>query len=141
VTPPTAPKPRPVLEGMTAEYYDFCRRGELRFQRCTDCGAWRHPPRVLCAACGSPRWAWGRSTGRGRIFTWTVVHQAMSPAFVSEVPYAVIVVETDEGVRVVANLRGAGPEVLRLELPVEVVFETVDDTLTLPMFRPRDPTG
>jgi uncharacterized OB-fold protein len=123
---------------MTAEYYDFCRRGELRFQRCTDCGAWRHPPRVLCAACGSPRWAWGRSTGRGRIFTWTVVHQAMSPAFVSEIPYAVIVVETDEGVRVVANLRGAGPEVLRLDLPVEVVFETVDDELTLPMFRPRD---
>ncbi len=138
MTPPTAPKPRPVLEGMTAEYYDFCRRGELRFQRCTDCGAWRHPPRVLCAACGSPGWAWGRSTGQGRIFTWTVVHQAMSPSFASEIPYAVVVVETDEGVRVVANLRGAGPEVLRLDLPVEVVFETVDDELTLPMFRPRD---
>lgn len=62
----------------------------------------------------------------------------MSPAFVSEIPYAVVVVETDEGVRVVANLRGAGPEVLRLDLPVEVAFETVDDELTLPMFRPRD---
>ena len=120
MTEPVVPKPRPVLEGMTAAYYEHCARGELRFQRCDDCGAWRHPPRVLCAACGSPQWSWQRATGRGRIFTWTVVHQAMNPAFVSEVPYAVIVVEMDEGVRVVANLRGAGPEVLRLDLPVEV---------------------
>jgi uncharacterized OB-fold protein len=141
VTEPAVPKPRPVLEGLTAAYYEFCARGELRFQRCDDCGAWRHPPRVLCAGCGSSRWSWGRSTGRGRIFTWTVVHQAMSPAFLDEVPYAVIVVETDEGVRVVANLRGAGPEELRLDLPVEVTFETVDDTLTLPMFRPLRPSS
>jgi uncharacterized OB-fold protein len=65
----------------------------------------------------------------------------MSPAFLDEVPYAVIVVETDEGVRVVANLRGAGPEELDLDLPVEVTFEAVDDTLTLPMFRPVDPAS
>ena len=141
MTEPAAPKPRPVLDGTTAAYYEHCARGELRFQRCDACGAWRHPPRVLCAVCGSPRWSWGRSTGRGRIFTWTVVHQAMSPAFLAEVPYAVIVVETDEGVRVVTNLRGAEPAVLRLDLPVEVTFEAVDDTLTLPMFRPVDPPG
>jgi uncharacterized protein len=141
MTEPVVPKPRPVLEGMTAAYYEHCARGELRFQRCDNCGAWRHPPRVLCAGCGSPRWSWGRSTGRGRIFTWTVVHQAMNPAFLAEVPYAVIVVETDEGVRVVTNLRGAGPEALRLDLPVEVTFEAVDDTLTLPMFRPLDPSS
>jgi len=139
VTEPTAaPKPRPVLEGMTASYYEHCARGELRFQRCDGCGAWRHPPRVLCAACGSSRWSWQRSTGRGRVFTWTVVHQAMNPAFASDVPYAVIVVEMDEGVRVVANLRRAGAEVLRLDLPVEVIFEAVDGTLTLPMFQPVD---
>jgi uncharacterized protein len=139
VTEPSAPpKPRPVLEGMTAAYYEHCARGELAFQRCDDCGAWRHPPRVLCAACGSARWSWQPSTGRGRVFTWTVVHQPMNPAFASEVPYAVIVVETDEGVRVVTNLRGAGPEVLRLGLPVEVTFEVIDGTLTLPMFQPVD---
>jgi uncharacterized OB-fold protein len=139
--PSAAPKPRPVLEGLTAAYYEHCAGGELRFQRCDDCGAWRHPPRVLCATCGSSRWSWQRSTGRGRIFTWTVVHQAMNPAYASEVPYAVIVVEMDEGVRVVANLRGAGPEVLCLDLPVEVTFEAVDGTLTLPMFQPLNQPG
>jgi uncharacterized OB-fold protein len=131
------PKPRPVLEGATAEFYAHCARGELRFQRCATCGAWRHPPRVLCAVCGSPRWSWERSSGRGQVFTWTVVHQAMHPAFAAEVPYAVVVVETDEGVRFVANLRDAGPEALRLGLLVEVLFEPVDETLTLPMVRPR----
>jgi uncharacterized OB-fold protein len=91
---------------------------------------------MLCAVCGSPRWSWQRSSGRGRLFTWTVVHQAMHPAFASDVPYAVVVVETEEGVRVVSNLRDAGSELLRLDALVEVVFERVDDDLTLPMFRP-----
>ena len=71
------------------------------------------------------------------MFSWTVVHQATHPAFAAEVPYAVVVVETDEGVRFVSNLRDAGPEALRLGLPVEVAFEEVDEGLTLPMVRPR----
>jgi hypothetical protein len=136
VSPDPVAKPRPVLDGTTAEFYEHCARGALSFQRCATCGTWRHPPRVLCARCGSPRWSWEPSTGRGHVFTWTVVHQAMHPAFASEVPYAVVVVETDEGVRLVANLRDADPAVLRLDLPVEVVYERVDETLTLPMFRP-----
>ena len=131
------PKPRPVLEGSTAEFYGYCAGGELRFQRCLTCGAWRHPPRVLCAVCGSPRWSWEPSSGRGQVFSWTVVHQATHPAFADEAPYAVVVVETDEGVRFVSNLRDARLELLRLGLPVEVVFEAVDETLTLPMVRPR----
>jgi uncharacterized OB-fold protein len=133
---PTIPPPRPVLEGTTAAFYDFCRRGELRFQRCSTCGAWRHPPRVLCAVCGSPRWTWEPSSARGQVFTWTVVHQALHPAFAEAVPYAVIVVETEEGVRLASGLRGAPPEALRLGLPVVVDFEPVDDELTLPVFRP-----
>ena len=133
--PPPA-RPRPVLDGSTAEFYEHCSRHDLRFQRCLTCGAWRHPPRVLCAVCGSPRWSWEPSSGHGQVFSWTVVHQAMHPAFAAEVPYAVIVVETTEGVRVVSNLRGAGPEVLRLGLPVEVDYEDVGEGLTLPMFRP-----
>jgi uncharacterized OB-fold protein len=137
VTPdPAPPRPRPVLDGTTGEFYAHCARGELRFQRCSTCGAWRHPPRVLCAVCGSPRWGWERSSGRGRVFSWTVVHQAMHPAFAPLVPYAVVVVETDEGVRIVANLGGVGPEAVRLGLPVTVAFERVDDALTLPTFRP-----
>jgi len=133
---PAVARPRPVLDGLTAEFYAHCARHDLRFQRCLTCGAWRHPPRVLCAVCGSSRWSWEPSSGRGQVFTWTVVHQAMHPAFADAVPYAVIVVETTEGVRVVSNLLDAGNDALRLGLPVEVDYQRLDDELTLPMFRP-----
>jgi len=137
MSPDAAPgRPRPVLEGFTADFYEHCARRDLRFQRCSTCGAWRHPPRVLCAVCGSTRWSWEPSSGHGQVFSWTVVHQPMHPAFASLVPYAVVVVETTEGVRVVSNLCDAGPEVLRLGLPVEVAYERLDEELTLPMFRP-----
>lgn len=130
------PRPLPVLDGLAGEFYERCARGELCFQRCDDCDTWRHPPRVRCAACGSERWAWKRSSGAGRVFSWTTVHQAMHPAFATEVPYAVLVVEMDEGVRLVSNLRDLAPDELRLALGVEVVFEDVGGGVTLPMFRP-----
>ena len=132
-TPPTKPVPRP--EGLNAEFYAHCARRELRFQRC-ECGVWRHPPRVLCAACGSDAWEWARAGGRGRIFTWTVTHQALHPAYAHDVPYALIVVEMDEGVRIVSSLLELDPAELELDLRVEVVFEARSDTIALPCFRP-----
>ena len=101
-------KPLPKPEGLNAEFYAHCARRELRFQRC-DCGLWRHPPRVLCAACGSERWHWALASGRGRVFTWTVTHQALHPAYADDVPYALLVVEMDEGVRMVSTLRDLDP--------------------------------
>lgn len=124
--------PQPV--GLNAEFYAWCARGELRFQRCSSCGMWRHPPRFLCAACGSGDWTWERSAGRGRVFSWTVTHQQLDPA--REVPYAVVVAEMDEGPRLVGNLRGIEPSELRLDLPVEVVFERVSETVALTHFGP-----
>lgn len=126
--------PNPV--GLNAEFYAHCARGELRFQRCGACGVWRHPPRFLCAACGSPEWTWERSSGRGRIFSWTVTHQALDPAFADELPYAVVVAELDEGPRLVGNLRGITPAELALDLPVEVEFEPVSDRVALTHFVP-----
>lgn len=97
--------------------------GRLHLQRCADCGTWRHPPRFRCAACGSDAVAWEPVSGRGRVFTWTVTHRPVDPAFAAEVPYAVVVVELEEGPRVVGNLLGIATEELSLDLPVEVVVE------------------
>jgi uncharacterized OB-fold protein len=126
--------PRPV--GLNAQWYAFCAAGELRFQRCSACGEWRHPPRYRCAACGSGDWTWERSGGRGRVFSWTVTHQVLDPAYADEAPYAVVVVELDEGPRVVGNLRELAPNALTLDLPVEVEFELVADGIALTHFRP-----
>lgn len=136
--PPAAPKPTLRPTGLAAEFYGHCAAGELRFQRCSGCGRWRHLPRAMCAQCGSPAWEWAVSSGRGRIFSWTVTHQPSHPAFAAEVPYAVAVVEMeDEPVRMVSRLRGIEPEAIELDLPVEVAFEPVSEALALPVFRPR----
>src|SRR5690349_16658864 len=104
--------------GLNAQFYAYCADGELRFQRCGACGAWRHPPRYRCGACGSPEWTWERSTGRGRVFSWTVTHRAIDPAYADELPYAIVVVELDEGPRLVGNLRDLAPSALTLGRPV-----------------------
>ena len=71
------------------------------------------------------------------MFSWTVTHQPLLRDFPEAVPYAVLVVEMDEGVRVVSGLRDLPPSALAIDLPVEVVFETVADGVRLPFFRPR----
>lgn len=128
-------RPMPALEGMTAEFYDFCSKGELRFQRCEDCGVWRHVPRLMCADCGSWQWEWIESSGRGHLFTWTVVHRPMHPAFSDKLPYAPVVIELEEGVRMVSWVLDCPPEKLKRGMLVKVSFERVDESLCLPMFR------
>lgn len=122
--------------GLGGEYYArAAETGRLHLQRCA-CGVWRHPPRILCAACGSERWSWEPVSGRGRVFSWIVTHQPMDTAFADELPYAVLVVELEEGPRVVGNLVGLAPAALELDLPVQVVLDRRSDTVALVDFAP-----
>ena len=129
-------KPLPRGEDVNGEFYQFCKQHELCFQRCQDCGAWRHMPRESCAACGSFNWRWERSSGKGQVFSWTVIHRAMHPGFAPDVPYATVVIELAEGVRLVSQVLDLAPEQLYVGLPVEVVFDDVTPEVTLPKFRP-----
>jgi len=129
-------KPLPTLLDLNGEFHRHCAAGELRFQRCAACGAWRHPPRVRCAACGSDAAIWAPVAGRGAIYSWTVTHQAMHPAFADEVPYATVVTELAEGVRLVSGTRDLPLDQLRLDLPVEVVLEEAAEGIVLPYVKP-----
>ena len=124
--------PNPI--GLNAELYAHWARGELRLQRCSECATWRHPPRFLCANCGSPRFSWELASRRGRVFSWTVTHRPVDPAF--EPPYAIVVVELEEGPRLVGSMVGLAPADLTLELEVVVDLEVVSDTVALVSFRP-----
>ena len=131
-------KPLPTLSGLNGEFHRrLATTGELAFQRCDACATLRHPPRIACARCGSTAWSFTKSTGRGRIYTWTVTHQALHHAFGAETPYAVVVTELEEGVRIVTGIRDMSPDDLRLDLPVEVVLERASDEVILPYIRPR----
>ena len=131
----TTPRPLPVLQGLTGEFYAWCAQGELRFQRCDACGAWRHVPREMCARCGSPAWSWQRSSGRGRIFTWTVAARALHPGFAADAPYAPVVVEMEEGVRLVSQMLDCPPDALAIDMPVVVELVSAGPDVVLPKFR------
>lgn len=127
----------PVLRGYTKEFYDWCHQRELRFQRCQSCGTWRHPPRPMCGSCHSLQWEWAPTGGKGKVHCWTVVYQALDPAFAQDVPYAAVVVELDEGPRLATWVTGIAPDELRVGMPVEVWFDDISDEVTLPKFKPQ----
>jgi uncharacterized protein len=127
--------PLPRVGGPSAQFFKFCQQHELRFQQCMDCGAWRHVPRDMCAKCGSFNWDWSRSSGKGKVFSWTTAIQPMMPQFAEEVPYSPVIVELEEGVRMVTWLTDVKPDDLKLGMPVEVVFDDVTSDVTLPKFR------
>jgi uncharacterized OB-fold protein len=120
--------------GPAAELYAFWAKGELRLQRCADCGAWRHPPRFRCAMCGSAAVTWDLASGRAHVFSWTITHRPVDPAF--EPPYAIVVAELDEGPRLVGSLVDIANDELRLDLPVVVHLEPANDAVALVTFRP-----
>ena len=128
-------KPLPLMEGFTKEFYERCKQGDLCFQRCTKCSTWRHVPRQTCAACGSWEWEWAKSSGRGEVFSWTIVRRPMHPAFAEEAPYAPVIIRLAEGVRMVTWVVDCPPDELRAGMPVEVFFDPVTPEVTLPKFR------
>lgn len=128
--------PRPGMDWETRHWWEGCGRGELVLQRCRACGTLQHRPRGVCASCLSGELGYERASGRGRVHTFTVVHQNQAPGFREAVPYAVAWVELDEGPRVLANLVDCEPARIRIGMPVEADFAPVGDGLAVPRFRP-----
>jgi uncharacterized OB-fold protein len=135
--PPETGKPIPSVTPMLAPFFAAARRGELVLQKCGSCGRFRFPQRELCSHCLSPAAAWTRVSGRGQVFSFNVMHQVYHPAFAADVPYAVVVVQLEEGARMVSNLVGVKPHEIKCGMPVEVVFEKLSEEVTLPKFRLR----
>ena len=125
------PKPTPE----TQHFWDGCKQGELLLQTCKSCDHTYFPPRPFCPDCGHREVAVVKATGRARLFSYIINHLP-TPGF--EVPFAIAVVELDEGPRMMANILECEqtPEALVLDMPLEVTFEVLTDDITLPQFRP-----
>ena len=136
MTAPSA-KPLPQMTREMAPFWEAARRHQLIVQRCRACGAYRFPARDLCSRCLSREAEWAPVSGRGTVFSYAVMHQVYHPGFAAEVPYAVVVVELEEGARLVSNLVDGPPGEIEIGMPVEVVFEDVAPEVTLPKFRAR----
>jgi hypothetical protein len=127
--------PRPTADGDSRFFWEGVEKGELRIQRCGACGALRHPPRPMCARCHSLEWDSTVASGRGEIYSFVVHHHP--PVYGFETPFAIALVELEEGTRIVGNVTDIAPADVRVGLPVEVNFVRVDDTWSLPQWRPR----
>ncbi|WP_369395178.1 bifunctional MaoC family dehydratase N-terminal/OB-fold nucleic acid binding domain-containing protein [Streptomyces sp. CG1] len=140
-TPP-APRPRPVVNRDNAGFWEAVAEGRLLIQRCTACGALRHPWLPGCNVCGCLEWDTVEASGEGTVYSYVVVHHPPFPAF--EPPYAVGLIELAEGVRMVSNVVGVPYDKVRIGLPVRVDFRRYGDegdeghdegVLVLPVFR------
>ncbi len=125
------PKPTPE----TQHFWDGTREGELRLQRCDACSGAYFPPRPFCPACGSRDVRIEVASGRGLLHAF-VINQRPGPGF--DAPHSVAVVELEEGPRMMTNIVECEQSLddLVIDMPVEVVFEQLDDDITLPLFRP-----
>jgi uncharacterized OB-fold protein/acyl dehydratase len=130
---------RPVISRDTAFFWDGTAAGELRIQRCGECGALRHPPGPMCPACGAAKPDYVVAAGTGVVYSYVVQHHPPVPG--KKLPIVVALVQLPEGVRMVGELLGVGPERVRIGLPVRAEFVRIDDTLTLPAWREDSPAG
>jgi uncharacterized protein len=128
-------RPLPVPDGDTKPYWDAAREHRLVIQRCQVCQQAIFYPRSVCPRCMSDRIAWIEATGKGTVYSYTVVHRAPAQ-FAEDAPYVVAVVDLDEGVRLMTNVVGCAPAEVRIGAEVEVTFDDVTPEISLPKFRP-----
>jgi uncharacterized protein len=126
-------RPRPPTTRDTQWWFDGCKEGKLLIQRCTSCNTLRHPPGPACASCHSFEWDTVEASGRGTVYSFVVVHHPQAPQF--EYPLPVVLVELEEGTRLVSNMIDCDPSEISIGMPVQCELVAFDPELTLPQFR------
>ena len=108
----------------TREFWAGAARGELVLPRCDACGRYKWFPDGLCRFCWTGPHTWTRASGRGRLFSWTVVRRPFIPQLADRVPYVtgLVTVDEDPAVRLATFVVDVAPEDLRVEMPMRVVF-------------------
>ncbi len=130
------PKPLPIVTDENRPFWEGCRQGKLLLQYCEQCQRYQFYPRLYCMQCGSDPLRWVEASGRGVVYSYTIIHQNKSPEFLNDTPYNVTIVQLEEGPRMMSNFVDIAPADLRVDLPVTVVFDPVTETISLPRFRP-----
>ncbi len=123
-------------------FWEGTRQGELRIQRCSDCGLFRHLPTPMCPECSSLEYEWTRVSGRGFVYSYVIVRHPVHPVIREneQTPYntCMIELEEQEGLRICSNVLQVAPEDISIEMPVQVTFmPAVDEPeVVLPVFLP-----
>jgi uncharacterized OB-fold protein len=127
----------PRVNAETAGYWNFCRQNVLSAQKCGSCGRLRFPPQPMCPSCRSLERSWTPISGEGTVYTFSVVTGAGTEPLLPGVhglPYAVAVIELDEGIRMVTDFDTEDLGHLKVGARVRAVFERVNDDIAAPRF-------
>lgn len=135
--PDRTKKPLPAVDELSQSFWEAAKQHKLTVQRCQECGYFNHPPRPACDACQSQQLQFEPVSGRGTIYTFTVMHQPNIAGFEDQIPYLNILVELEEqpSLFMVADLPGSARDKVCIGGQVEAYFEDVDAEITLPQFR------
>ncbi len=137
----THPIKLPKVTDETKGFWNGCKLHELRMQRCRQCQAYRFPPQIMCPKCHSLSVEWSKVSGRGTIYSFAVPYGPSPgdyPIPDLNYPYAIVLVELDEfsGLRLASNMIGCNIDDIKIGMPVEVVFEDINEEISLPRFKP-----
>lgn len=126
--------PEPTPE--TRHFWEGCKAGELRLQRCTDCKSSYFPPRAFCPKCGSRDVEVYTASGKGKLYSYVINHRPRPD--MGKDPHSIAVVELVEGPRMMTNIVSCPqtPEALQLDMDVQVTFQKESDDISLPLFEP-----
>jgi len=130
----------------TRGFWEGAARGELRITRCDACGRFVWYPEPPCRHCGAGQFTWTRVSGRGALFSWSVLHHAWIPQFAAQLPFVtgLVALEEDPAVRLVSYIVDCPLEALHCDMPVSALFRpfrypNCAAEVVAPMFTPSSP--
>jgi len=128
--------PQPLADAISLPFWQAAAEHRLVVQRCAECGRTRLPAAPVCPECRAAGSDWQDVTGRGSVYTYTVVHRPIAAGQALPFVIAVIALEDAGGVRMISNLVGVDPADVAIGMPVELVWEDMSAELAVPRFRP-----
>ena len=133
------PKPIPTISDDTKAFWEGCKAHKLRIPKCRSCGEFFYPPQAVCPYDLSTDIDHQKVSGKGEVYSMSIIHQNRSPGFRDEVPYIVAYIELEEaGVQMLSNVVGQeDPYSVKVGTPVEVTFRDINDDISLPVFSVR----
>lgn len=129
-------KPLPQPTADTQAFWDYCKKHELRLQKCTQCGHIRYPPSIICPKCRSMEAEWVKLSGKGKVFSFVIFRYLYNKAFANDMPYVDAAIELEEGPRMLGMITGCELEDVKVDMPVEVYFDNATKEFSLPKFKP-----
>jgi uncharacterized protein len=124
------PLPEPMITPENQVFFDATKTGKFMLRRCDDCGKAHYYPRTICPLCGSDKTQWIESTGKGEIYSYSVLRKGV------EIPYCLAYVNLAEGVSVLTNIVDCDFDMVHVGQAVALSFKATDKGQMIPMFRP-----